>query len=282
MDRDRAVGIATMLASGASNQVGAGLGALAFPAIGPVGVVAVRQFVAGAVLLVLGRPCLRRLGGADWAPIVGLATAFSVMNLTLYVAIERIGLGLAVALEFLGPLAVAMLTSRRLLDALCAVVVGVGVWLVTDPGPSSDVLGIAAAMVAASMWASYILLNRHLGRRLSGLQGPAVAGLLAGVAWIAVAVWWFSTHPPTWLALGLAAACGLLSSAVPYVADLLTLRRIPAPLFGTFMSVNPVLAALAGWVMLGQVLAGRERLGIVLIVASNVVVTSHSSRIATK
>ena len=72
MDRDRAVGIATMLASGASNQVGAGLGALAFPAIGPVGVVAVREFVAGAVLLVLGRPCLRRLGGADWAPIVGL------------------------------------------------------------------------------------------------------------------------------------------------------------------------------------------------------------------
>lgn len=113
-----------MCGSGLANQTGAATGALAFPAIGPAGVVAVRQWVAGLVLLAVGRPRLRSFTWRQWWPVLCLAMVFATMNLTLYTAIDRIGLGLAVTLEFLGPLAVALAASRRLVDLLCALVAG--------------------------------------------------------------------------------------------------------------------------------------------------------------
>ncbi|MGC5617168.1 EamA family transporter [Georgenia sp. Z1491] len=273
--RRRAAGIATMLGSSASNQTGAALGATAFPAIGPVGVVAVRQLVTAAVLLPTVRPPLRGLTRAQWSPVLGLTVVFSVMNLSLYLAIERIGLGLAVTLEFLGPLAVAIAGSRRALDVACAILAGAGVVVLTSPGPTTDVLGIALALVAAVAWGSYILLNRSVGRRLPGLHGTAVAAAVTALAWLPVAVLWFAARPPTASALLLATACGLLSSIVPYVADLEALRRVPAALFGTFTSINPVWAALAGLVLLGEQLAVNEWAGIALIVLGNAVVSAR-------
>lgn len=273
--RERTIGIATMLGSAASNQVGAALGALAFPVIGPVGVVAVRQFIAAGLLGVLSRPSLRGIPGRTWASVLGLALTMGVMNLSLYVTVQRLGLGLAVALEFLGPLAVALGTSRRRLDAACALAAGVGVVVLADPQPSTDYVGIGIGLVSAAAWASYILLNRDLGRRLPGLHGTALATWTSAAMWTPVAVAWFVAHPPTPAAIGLALACGLMSSAVPYIADMVTLRRVPASLFGTFMSVNPLLAALAGWVVLGQVLALNESVGIGLIVAGNAVASTR-------
>lgn len=272
--RQRAAGIGLMLASSASTQTGAALGAMAFPAIGPVGVVAVRQLVTAIVLTPIARPRLRGLGRQQWWPILGMVLVFSVMNLSLYAAIERIGLGLAVTLEFLGPLAVAIIGSRRALDIACAVVAGAGVVVLTDPGPATDVLGIALALLAAVAWGAYILLNRTLGQRLPGLQGTAVASLVTAVVWAPIAVVWFAAHPPIAAAVALAVACGLMSSIAPYVADLLALRRVPAQMFGTFTSVHPVWAALAGWVLLDQALEPNEWAGIALIVLSNVVVSA--------
>lgn len=196
------------------------------------------------------------------------------MNVCLYAAVDRIGLGLAVTLEFLGPLTVAIAGSRRAIDACCALVAGVGVVVLTNPGPTADMVGIGLGLVAATAWGCYILLNRSLGRQLPGLQGTAVASLVTAAVWIPVAIAWFAAHPPTAGALGLAVVCGLLCSVVPYVADLLALRRIPAPVFGTFASINPVWAALAGWVILQQTLAPNEWLGIALIAAANLVVTA--------
>ncbi|WP_345510704.1 hypothetical protein [Streptomyces yanii] len=140
--RQRGAGIVMMLTSSASNQTGAALGALAFPAIGPVGVVAVRQFVTAIVLTPIVRPNLRGLRKDQWWPILGLVVVFSVMNLSLYAAIDRIGLGLAVTLEFLGPLTVAIASSRRVLDIACAVLAGAGVLVLTNPGPTADIIGI--------------------------------------------------------------------------------------------------------------------------------------------
>lgn len=276
--RQRAAGLAMMLSSSASNQVGAALGALAFPAIGPVGVVAVRQLVTAAVLVPAVRPRFRGLSWSQWLPILGLTLVFSVMNLTLYAAIERIGLGLAVTLEFLGPLTVAIASSRRILDIWGAVLAGVGVIVLTNPGPTTDMLGIVLALIAAAAWGAYILLNRSVGQRLPGLQGTAVASAVTAGLWIPVAVVWFLVHPPTLLALLLAAVCGLLSSIAPYVADIAALRRVPASMFGTFTSINPVWAALAGWVVLHQALALNEWIGIVLIVLSNIVVSVSGAR----
>lgn len=271
-DAGRRTGVALMLTSAAANQTGAALGAKAFDTIGPVGVVAVRQFVTAAVLVPLVRPRFR-LRRDQWWPVIGLVVVFSAMNLSLYAAVERIGLGLAVTLEFLGPLTVAVAGSRRAVDALGALTAGAGVLLLTRPGGSADAAGIAFGLLAAVAWGSYILLNRTCGRRLPGLQGTAVASVCTAVVWVPVAVVWFLHHPPTAVALGLAAACGVLSSVVPYVADMLALRRIPATVFGTFTSVNPVWAALAGLLFLHQALGAVEWAGIALIAVSNVVIS---------
>ncbi len=256
-----------------ANQFGAALGALAFPAIGPVGVVAVRQVVTAAVLLPVARPPFRRYRRAQWLPILGLALVFSVMNLSLYASVERIGLGLAVTLEFLGPLAVALLGSRRLVDLACALLAAAGVVVLTHPGPSSDLTGIALGLVAATAWAMYILLNRTLGRRLPGIEGAAAASAVAAAAWAPIAIVWFLAHPPTPVALLLAAACGLLSSIVPYVIDLLALRHLSAGVFGILTSTSPVWAALVGRIVLGERLLPGEWVGVGIIVLSSALIT---------
>ena len=273
------IGVALMLGSGLSNQVGAATGALAFPMIGPAGVVAVRQWVAGALLWAAGRPRVRQFTWPQWWPVLSLALVFATMNLSLYTAIGRIGLGLAVTLEFLGPLGVALATSRRRLDLGCAVAAGAAVVVLARPQPTTDYLGIALALVAAVCWASYILLNRVIGRRLPGAEGSAAAAGLSALAYIPIGILTLLHHPPTAGALGYAAAAGVLSSAVPFLADLVTLRRVPAHFFGVFMSVNPVLAALVGWAILGQTLGWAEWFAIATIVTANAIslLSTHRS-----
>lgn len=271
-------GIVTMVASGASNQVGAAVGAHAFPAIGPVGVVAVRQLVAAVVLLPLARPNLRRFTWAQWWPTLVLGGVFALMNLTLYTAIERIGLGLAVTLEVLGPLAVALLSSRTRRDLACAVAAVVGVYVLFLPGPSSDYLGIGLGLVAAGCWAAYIVLNRLLGRRLSGLQAPAVASGVAALVYTPVAVILLLQGKFTGPALAYAVSAGLLSSVVPYAADLIVLRWVPQYFFGLFMSLQPALAALAGLILLGQELALHEWAGLTVVALTNAVAVASVRR----
>ncbi|MFF9780738.1 EamA family transporter [Streptomyces nigrescens] len=262
-------GVAMMCGSGLANQTGAATGALAFPAIGPAGVVAVRQWVAGLVLLAVGRPRLRSFTWRQWWPVLCLAMVFATMNLSLYTAIDRIGLGLAVTLEFLGPLAVALAASRRLVDLLCALVAGAAVVILTRPQPTTDYAGIALGLVAAVCWASYILLNRLVGARLPGAEGSAAAAGVSALLYLPVGITVLAHHPPSASALGYAATAGILSSAVPFLADLLALRRVPARFFGIFMSVNPVLAALVGLVVLDQTLEGIEWLAVSAIVVAN-------------
>lgn len=271
----QATGIALMLTGSASNQTGAALGALAFPAIGPVGVVAVRQLTTAVVLTPLVRPRLRGLTRRQWWPMLGLVLVFSVMNLSLYAAIERIGLALAVTLEFIGPLTVAVIASRRAIDWIAAVVAGLGVLVLTNPGPSTDFVGIGLALVAATAWGAYIMLNRTVGQRMPGLQGTAVASLVTAGVWLPIALIWFALHPPTTTAIALAVACGVLASAVPYAVDLLALRRVPAQVFSIFTSINPVWAALAGWAVLDQVIGLNQGVGIALIALSNAVVSAR-------
>jgi inner membrane transporter RhtA len=260
-----------MFGSALSNQLGAATGALAFGVIGPAGVVAIRQWIAGIVLLAAGRPRWRSFTGAQWRPVLLLAAAYGTMNLSLYTAIGRLGLGLAVTLEFLGPLAVALATSRRRADLVCALVAGAGVVVLTRPRPATDYIGIGLGLLAAACWASYILLNREIGRRLPGAEGSAAAAALSALVFVPIGIVVLLRHPPTVAALACAAAAGILSSAVPLLADLLALRRVPAGYFGIFMSVNPVLAALIGLVILHQSLSWEAWLSIAAIVAANAV-----------
>jgi inner membrane transporter RhtA len=273
-------GIALMTGSAASNQIGAATAALAFPVLGPAGVVAVRQWVAGAVLLVTVRPKFASFTRRQWRPVLALAAIFAVMNLSLYTAIDTIGLGLAVTLEFLGPLSVALLASRRRRDLGCALIAAAAVVVLARPQPSTNYAGIALALLAAACWAGYILVNRVVGVRLPGSQGPAAAACLSALLYVPVGIWVFASHPLTLTAIGRAATAGILCSAVPMTADLLALRRVPARFFGVFMSVNPVFAALTGLVILGQPLRFADWLAITAIVAANAVSASSGGKAA--
>lgn len=268
-DRGRFAGVAAMIGSGLSNQSGAAIGSLAFPVLGPVGVVAVRQYVAALVLLAVGRPRLRSFTWRQWRPVLGLAVVFGTMNLSLYCAIDRVGLGLAVTLEFLGPLTIALSAARRRVDACCAVIAAAGVVTLMRPRPSTDYVGMGLGLLAAACWASYILLNRTVGRRVPGAQGAAAAAAVSALMFLPVGIVLALRQPPTAQAVGYAVAAGVLSSAVPYLTDLFTLRRVPAEAFGLFMSVNPVLAALVGRLVLGQDLGWTEWAGIGAVVAAN-------------
>jgi inner membrane transporter RhtA len=274
----RLSGIALMTGSAVSNQLGAATAALAFPVLGPAGVVAVRQWVAGAVLLATVRPGFTSFTRQQWRAVLALALVFATMNLSLYVAIDRIGLGLAVTLEFLGPLSVALLASRRVIDLGCALIAAGAVVVLARPQPSTDYAGIFLALLAAVCWACYILVNRVVGTRLPGSEGPAAAASLSAVLYVPVGIWALASHPVTGAALGRAATAGILCSAVPMIADLRALRRVPARFFGVFMSVNPVFAALAGLIVLGQSLVAADWLAIAVIVTVNAVSASQAHR----
>ncbi|MBM7863093.1 EamA family transporter [Lentzea nigeriaca] len=269
-------GFATMTASAASSQLGAAVGAHAFAAIGPAGVVAVRQFVAAAVLLPVARPDPRRFTWAQWWPTIALGLVFATMNLTLYTAVDRIGLGLAVTLEVLGPLAVALGGSRTKKDVLFVLIAAVGVYVLVLPGPSSDYLGIGAGLLAAMCWAAYILLNRVVGRRLPGLQAPAAATSVSALLYVPVAVLLVVEGRLTGTAVLYAVGAGVFCSVVPYAADVIALRRVPPRFFGLAMSVHPVLAALAGLLLLGEQLALHHWAGILLVVTTNALAVTCS------
>ncbi|GEO33518.1 membrane protein [Cellulomonas aerilata] len=269
-----------VLVSAASNQTGAGLGAQAFDIVGPVGVVAVRQAVAAAVLLPVARPPLCRMTWTQWWPTLLLALVFGTMNLTLYLAIDRIGLGLAITLEFLGPLTLTLAASRTRPDVVTAILAAAGVYVLVLPGPADDVLGLALGLTAGVCWAAYIVLNRVVGVRLTGLQAPTLASGLCALGYLPVLV--TITVAASWDASAVtrAVAAGLLSSVVPYAVDLVTLRTVTPRQFGLLSSAQPAMAALVGLLLLSQPLAVHEWLGIAIVIAANALAVATNATTA--
>lgn len=248
------------------------MGVLAIPALGPAGVVGMRQLLGACVLLPIARPPIRRLTWSQWWPVLLLAAALASMNLFIYAAFSRIGLGLTVTLELLGPLVLGLVGSRTRMDLVVAVAAGIGVYVLVLPGPSSNVLGIALALGGGVCWAAYILLSRLAGQRLPGIQATALAMGLSTLVYVPVLVVLGSralAGEIGWQPFALGAAAGVLSSAIPYALDIIALRRLTAPVFGVLMSIHPVFAAVSGLLVLGQVLDAHEWLGIVIVVAAN-------------
>ncbi len=277
-----------MLGSAVSNQSGAAIGALAFPIVGPIGVVAIRQWIAGVLLLAIARPAIRSFTRRQWELVLALAVVFATMNLSVYMAIERIGLGTAVTLEFLGPLVIALRGSLtapasgagRRVTLACTGFATAGILLLVRPEPTTDYLGAGLALLAAACWAIYILLNRAAGQRFTGVQGPAAAGAVSALLYIPIGAVVLSNNPPTLVALACGVAAGVLASVIPFVADLDALRYVPAHVFGIVMSVNPVFAAAIGALVLGDVLGADDWAAICLIVAANAgaVLAGHADR----
>jgi inner membrane transporter RhtA len=274
------IAAAAVVGGAASVQLGAALGATIFPLVGPSGVVALRQSVAAVALLAVARPRLRDLSWRAVRPALLLGLVLVTMNLALYGAVDRIGLGLAVTLEFLGPLALALVGSRRRVDLVCGVMAGLGVVLLTGTVPGIDLVGVLLALVAAASWAAYIVLSKRAGQSLPGVQGTALASLLAAVITSPLLVMALAGLAPEELAhvLLIGLAIGILSSALPYSIDLLVLRRLPQQLFSVLQSVQPAAAALAGFVLLGQALGAWQLVGLGLISLGNVIAVSRPNR----
>jgi inner membrane transporter RhtA len=279
--------VAAVALSASSVQAGAAFGATLFPLIGPFGVTAMRQVVSAIALLAIARPPLRRLGLRRLAPALVLGVVLVGMNFSLYSAVQRIGLGLGVTVEFLGPLAVALLgagrTSRRAAVARigCGALALAGIVLITDPltGARTDVAGLAFGGAAAVLWAAYILLNERAGA-LPGVTGTAVASLVGTVLTLPVLVVLLLAVPSAELphVLLVGAVTGVLSSALPYSIDLLVLRRLPRSLFGMLQSLHPVAAAVFGFLVLHQVLGGVQVGGIAAVCAANVLAVLATRR----
>lgn len=266
---------AQVLAGILSVQVGAALAKQLFGAVGSAGAVALRLFFAALVLVVVWRPTAR-MGRRAWTVVVAYGVVLGAMNLSFYTAIAHIPLGVAVTIEFLGPLAVAIGGSRRWLDGLWALLAAGGVVLLTEGRGELHLVGILFALAAAACWASYILLSAALGRHTSDGGGLALGMLLAAVVVVPVGIVDTGTalFEPWVLAVGLGVA--LLSSVIPYSLELEALRRIPPKVFGVLMSLEPAVAALVGLMVLGEALGPLQWVAVSLVVAASAGATRTS------
>ncbi|MGP3972827.1 EamA family transporter [Streptomyces sp. 8N114] len=266
--RPGAVGL--VLGSAFSLQFGSAVAALLFPRAGALGVVALRLIFSAVLLLALFRPRLRGYTRADWLAVAGLGVALGTMNSLFYQAIDRIPLGAAVTLELLGPLTLSVIASRRVISLVWAVLAGVGVYLLAagDFG-RLNVAGVAFALAAGAMWVAYILFNARAGARFPKVDGLALAmgiGALVSAPLGVVSAGTALLDPVT---LGLGAAVAVLSSGLPYTLEMLALRRMPAATFAVLMSLMPVAATTAGFVVLHQNLGPAQLVAIALVVAAS-------------
>ncbi len=266
---DEARGVALVVAAVTSLQFGAGLAVTLFDELGPAGAAFLRLSIAAVVLVAIWRP---RPSGH-----IGIAVAFGVtlglMNLCIYEAMDRIPLGIAVTIEFWGPLAVAVLGSRRALDLLWVALAAAGILLLADPGGGTlDAAGIAFAVAAGGLWAGYILLAARVGAVHPGGSGLAIAMVFGAAATVPFAV---PLHGVDAGVLAIVAVIALASSVIPYSLELEALRRLPARVFGVLMSLEPAVAALAGLVVLSQALDVREWLAIGLVVIASAGATAR-------
>jgi inner membrane transporter RhtA len=269
--RDRLGAVGLVLTGALSVHSGSAVAALLFPRAGVPGVVALRLSLAAVVLLIACRPAIRGYGRADWALVVGFGTVLAAMNSLFYQAIERIPLGAAVTLEVLGPLTLSVLTARRAASWLWALLALAGVVLLGRGGfDSLTVSGVAFALAAGVMWASYIVLSARTGSRFPKADGLALAMGVAAVLTLPLGLIDAGSglfHPVT---LGLGLAVAVLSSLMPYTLELFALRRLPTSTFAILMSLGPALAAIAGLLILGQALTALEGVAIALVVAASI------------
>lgn len=262
-----------------SVQLGAGFAKDLFTQLPPSAVVFLRIATGAVVIGLVARPRLRGLSRSDLGVGIGFGVTLGVMNLSFYQALAELPMGIAVAIEFLGPLGVAVAASRRRLDLLWVVLAGSGVVLLAPWGVSASRIswaGIGFALIAAVCWAGYILLAAAAGRRFPGATGLSfamiISVLLAAPAGIATGG--ADLLRPEILLIGL--GVGLLSSVIPYSIEMEALRRMPKRVFGILMSLEPAVAALVGLLVLGEVLQVREWAAIGCVVIASVGATRTS------
>lgn len=255
----------------ASVQLGAGVAKSLFDEVSPSALVFLRLATSTLVLLLWARPSLRGRSRSDLLVLLGFGASLGLMNLAIYQSFARIPLGIAVTIEFVGPLTLAVVGSRRAHDLVWVGLAAVGVVLLGAERADLDLLGVLFALVAGACWAAYILLSGATGRRFEGLDGLALASLVAMLMvtpFLAIGDATEGMLDPHVLLLG--AAVGLLSSVVPYSCELVALRSLKPATFGILMSLEPAAAALAGILVIDETLSGVQWLAVACVVAASI------------
>jgi inner membrane transporter RhtA len=253
-----------------SIQFGAALAATLFDDLGAAGVSVLRLGFAAIILMAVVRPRIRHRSARVVRLVVLFGLTLGGMNLFFYEALDRVPLGVAVTIEFAGPLGVAVATSRRRLDLVWAALAAIGIVLLANPfGAGIDPVGLILISAAALCWAAYILIAQRATTDFQGSEGLALAMVVAALVPLVpgIAQAGATLLQPQWLALG--ACVALASSVIPYSLETEALRRLPANVFGVLMSLEPAVAALAGFLVLGQSLGAREIVAIGFVVAAS-------------
>jgi inner membrane transporter RhtA len=264
-----------------SQEVGAAFAVGLFAALGATGAVFVRFLVAGVILCAALRPRILGLSRRAWFSAAGLAATLAVMNLCFYYSLTRIPLGVAVTVEVLGPLALSVVVSKRRSAWLWAVLALAGVALLSLTGVEVgylDPVGLAFAAGAAVSWAGYILATARAAADLPRLDALAIATAIGALVTAPLAILQLDLDAALrWQILGLGVTVGVMSSVIPYSLELMSLRRLPPETFAILTCLSPVIAALAGWLILSQHLAVTGYLAIVLVTVASIGAV-HSAR----
>jgi inner membrane transporter RhtA len=271
-----------ILGAVASVQLGAAAATTLFDEVGPSGTALYRLLVAAVVLLAIWRPRPGRFDRDALKLVALFGVTLAGMNLCFYEALDRIPLGIAVTLEFVGPLGVALASSRRRTDLLWVALAAAGILLLSDPSGGADAAGIGLALAAGGFWAAYILVSSRVGKVFEGGEGLAVAMTVSAALMLVpgIAEGGSELLDPSLFAVG--AAVALLSSVIPYSLELEALRRLSVGTFGVLMSLEPGVAAAVGLVALGQDLSSAEVAGIALVVVASAGALSASRQAPTE
>jgi inner membrane transporter RhtA len=264
-----------------SVQFGAGVAKDLFDDANPTTIVWVRLAASALVLALVARPALRGRSREDWLVVLAFGATLGLMNWAIYQAFARIPLGIAVTIEFVGPLTLAVLGSRRARDLLWVGLAAAGVLLLGLERADLTVAGVLFALLAGAAWASYIMLSAQTGRRWPGFDGLTMASVVATVLLVPLflgAGGTSSLGDPRILLLG--ALVGLLSSVIPYTCELVALRSLRPSVFSVLMSLEPAAAALAGLVVLHELLTPVQLLAMACVVAASIGATRSGATIA--
>jgi inner membrane transporter RhtA len=259
-----------------TTQLGAALARHLFEQHAPAGVGMLRLAFAAVVLLMVARPRIRELSRRDALVVAGFGVTLAGMNLCFYEALSRLPLGVAVTVEFVGPLSVAVVGSKRKLDLVWAVLAAAGIALFWHGGGHTSTVGLGLALLAGAGWAAYIVLNAAAGRRFTDSSGLSLAMTIGALISIPFGLAHATSSLFNLPTLAAALVVGVASSALPYSLETNALRRISTQVFGILMSLEPAIAALIGLVVLSQGLAAREWLGVALVVAASIGVSRSS------
>ena len=260
-----------------SVQLGAAIAKSLFGEISPTAMVWLRLVTSALVLAAIARPRLTGRSGRDWLVVLAFGASLATMNWGIYQSMARIPLGLAVTIEFIGPLTLAVLGSRRARDLVWVLLAGLGVALLGFQRTDLDLLGVLYALLAGTAWAAYILLSASTGRRWDGFDGLAVASVVAALGMTLPALLAAGTSLWDGRVLLIGALVGLLSSVIPYSCELVALRSLRPAVFGILMSLEPAAAALAAIVVLREHLAPVQWLAIACVVAASIGATRSGS-----